>query len=251
MYPNLLGFENSSYILMMILGVIFSIVIVGVYLKRVKYNLLDLIVCALSAVFFGVIFAILFQNIYDAIEHAYLNQPQKWTWAMTFFGGLIGGVIAFLVTYRIYYVKHNPPIINDLLKIAPCAITGAHAFGRLGCFLAGCCYGKETDSWIGIKFVTTTNKVIPTQLFEMIFLIILTIILAIFAFKEITIYEMPIYLISYGIWRFVIEFFRGDHRGGLPGLSPSQYVAILMFIAGIVLIVLYKKKILMGVKNEE
>lgn len=246
MFPNLLGFENSSYILMLLLGVAAAIIVVAIYLKRIKYNLLDLIVCALSAVFFGIIFAILFQNLYDAIEHAYYNQPQSWTWAMTFFGGLAGGAAAFLLTYRFYYLKHNDSILNELLIIAPCGISLAHAFGRLGCFLAGCCYGQPTDSWIGIKFVTTGTKVVPTQLFEMIFLFALAIVTGIFAFKNTTIYTMPIYLISYGIWRFTIEFFRGDHRGGLPGLSPSQYWSIILILGGLVLIYLYKKKILFG-----
>lgn len=241
MYPNLLGFENSSYILMIAVGVIAAIVIVSLYLKKTKFNLLDLIVCTLAAVFFGIIFAILLQNIYDAIEHAYLNQPHAWTWAMTFYGGLIGGTAGFLLTYRFYYLKSNEPILKELLVIAPCAVTAAHGFGRLGCFLAGCCYGLPTEEWYGIKFQTTVGKVVPTQLFEMIFLFALAIVLGILAFKRDYLYTMPIYLIGYGLFRFIIEFFRGDHRGGLPGLSPSQFWSLVFILGGIVLIFVFKK----------
>jgi len=240
MYPNLFGIEGFSYTLMLIIGVVFSIVVVALYLRKTKFNLLDLIICALAAVFFGIIFAILFENLYEAIQHAYYGQPQKWTWGMTFFGGLFGGVIAFFVTYRFYYRKHNSSILKEILIISPGAITLAHGFGRLGCFLAGCCYGKETDIG-GIIFPGMSVAVLPTQLYEMGFLFILSVLLIIFAFKKTTMYTMPIYMICYSIFRFIIEFFRGDQRGQIPGLSPSQYWCIVILLAGIVLIWLYKK----------
>ena len=130
--------------------------------------------------------------------------------------------------------------MQDLLKIAPCAIALGHGIGRIGCFLSGCCYGIETDAWYGIQFPGMSHKVIPTQLFEMIFLLILALILGIMAFKQIGHFQMIIYMISYGIFRFVIEFFRGDERGQLDvGLSPSQYICILMVVGAIGLIFLY------------
>ena len=54
-------------------------------------------------------------------------------------------------------------------------------------------------------------------------------------------YNISVYLISYGIWRFVIEYFRGDYRGSLiPGLSPSQFWSIVMVIGGVAIFFLYK-----------
>lgn len=243
MYPNLFGIEGFSMVAMILIGVIAAVIIVSIYLKRVKYSLIDFILCVLVTAFFGIVFGILFENIYEAIKISLAGGIPHWTWAMTFYGGLFGGVIAFLLMYKFYYRRSNPSIIKELLIIAPCGITAAHGFGRLGCFLSGCCYGIPTDAWFGIQFPGMAQKVIPTQLFEMIFLFILSIILGILAFKNITRYTMPIYMIAYAIFRFVIEFFRGDERGQLAGLSPSQYWCILLFVGAFVLIFFYKKKI--------
>ena len=109
--------------------------------------------------------------------------------------------------------------------------TIAHAFGRIGCFLAGCCYGKETDSWIGVQFPHLHEKVIPTQLIESGFLFLLTgillVLILVFNFK----YTFIVYLGAYSVFRFIIEFFRGDPRGNFLGIfSPSQVWSIFIWI---------------------
>lgn len=244
MYPNLFNIEGFSMTLMIILGVIFACLLMFIYLrKNSKANLLDLSIVIFVTVFVGVIFGILFENLYEAVKASISGKTPKWTFAMTFYGGLFGGAATFLLMYKFYYLKHNENIIKELLRITPSGITLGHAFGRLGCFLSGCCYGVETDSWVGIEFPNLANKVVPTQLIEMIFLLVLCLILSILAFKRWSNYEMPIYLISYGIFRFVIEFFRGDERGQLVGLSPSQYWSIALLIGGIILLIYLKKKV--------
>lgn len=243
MCPDLFGINGFSMTLMIVLGVITALVIIFIYFKKSNINYLDLLACILLTVVVGMISAILFENTYEAIKHALNNEPQAWTWGMTFYGGFIGGVITFLLLNRFYYEKNNPPVIKELLIIAPSALTAAHAFGRLGCFLSGCCYGIETESCIGVHFPHLPNKVIPTQLIEMCFLIVLSIVLGVMAFKKITNYTAVIYLISYSIFRFIIEFFRGDERGELQGLSPSQYICILLFISSFVLWYFYNKKL--------
>lgn len=256
MYPDLFGLEGFSMTFMIIIGVIAAVVILFLYLKKEKLEktaYLDLLVVIAATIFMGILFAILFENTYEAIKHAIYNQPQKWTFAMTFYGGLIAGVITFLLMYRYYFLRHNPPILKKILIIAPASITLGHAFGRLGCFLSGCCYGKPTDAWYGIKFVTTSETVIPTQLFEMIYLFALSIILIIISFKSITFQTFPIYMVSYGVFRFIIEFFRGDERGQLAGLSPSQYWSIVLVIAAIPLFFLFKNRVFVkegDVQNE-
>ena len=128
-----------------------------------------------------------------------------------------------------------------LLRIAPISITIAHGFGRIGCFFAGCCYGKETEAWYGIQFPGLHTKVIPTQLFEAIFLFVLSAAMIVLLFVVNFKYNMSLYLISYGIWRFVIEYFRGDYRGSfIPGLSPSQFWSIIMVIAGVAVFFIYR-----------
>lgn len=230
--------------IMMAIGIILAVVEVTIFLRKrglERNAIIDFLIVALATLFMGIVFAMLFENLYEAIKHAVNNEPQEWTWNKTFYGGLFGGVATFLLMYRFYYLRHNPPMIKEVLKIAPSAICVGHGIGRIGCFLNGCCYGVETDSWIGVSFPGHNHKVIPTQLIEMIFLLLLAILLAFLAFKKVTNYTMPIYLLSYGIFRFVIEFFRGDERGQLKGLSPSQYWCILLVISAVALYFLYNK----------
>lgn len=242
--------------IMMGIGAIAAILLVFFYLRKHglegRNTIIDFFILVLATIFMGIVFAMLFENLYEAIKHAINNETQAWTWNKTFYGGLFGGVLTFLLVYRFYYLRSNPPIINEVLKIAPSAICLGHGIGRLGCFLNGCCYGLETESWFGMSFPNLPHKVYPTQLYEMIFLLLLSAILFVLAVKDFTVYTMPIYLLSYGVFRFLIEFIRGDERGQLEGLSPSQYWCILLVIAAIILYILYKKVIFPKeeIKNE-
>jgi len=180
---------------------------------------------------------------------------------IVFYGGFIGGFLTVIIYSK--FKKIELLKICDL--IAP-QIPLAHAFGRLGCFSYGCCFGKITTiKWLGVKFpvnspayIEQLNKnlitpdyvsslpVIPTQLLELYFLIFLFFILLILA-KKITKSGIisSAYLILYSLWRFVIEFYRGDDRGSfiLNIFSISQFISILLFIIGfIICIKAFKKK---------
>lgn len=250
MYPNLFGINGFTANLLTALGVVVGCVVIFIYLKKFSYEKTtyqDLLVTFIFTLISAFIFAVLFENFYESIKNAVNGQPQQWTWSMTFYGGLFGGVIAFILMYRYFYLRLNVPILDKLLIIVPGAIALGHTLGRLGCFLNGCCYGKETDKWFGVLFPGFEHKVIPTQLFEMFFLLVLAAVLLFLAFKYDSKYTLPIYLISYSLFRFIIEFFRGDERGQFGALSPSQYWSILLFAAGIVFLVFYIKK---GKKDE-
>ena len=252
MYPNLFGIEGFSMSFMIIIGVIAASILLFVYLNKrgVKSaSFLDLGIVITITVFVGILFAILVENVYEAIKASTLGQYPKWTWGMTFYGGLLGGIPAFLLAYRLYYLRHNEPILDKILIIAPASITLGHGFGRIGCFLAGCCYGIETDAQNGILFPHLDHYVVPTQIIEAAFLFTLTIVLATLAFKRNFNYNFVIYCVFYGIFRFIVEFFRGDERGQLAGLSPSQYWCIVLILIAFPLYILLKKK--MPVVNEE
>ena len=252
MYPDLFGIDGFSMVAMIGLGVIAAIITCFLYLKQQKVEkgvYLDVAIVAVFAILVGVIFAILTENIYEAIKASVNGQYPHWTWGMTFYGGLLGGVGMFLLLYNTYFLKRNKPIMDKILVIAPGSITIAHAFGRIGCFLSGCCYGVETDAWYGIQFPGHAHKVIPTQLIECIFLFALSAILLVMAYCNICRYTFPIYTASYGIFRFIIEFFRGDERGQLAGLSPSQYWCIVLLLITVPLYFLLSKKFF--VKKEE
>jgi len=191
----------------------------------------------------GLIAALFSSYLFDAVFH-YLNGEEFAFESITFIGGLIGGAITFICLIWFGWKSHR----KDLLKIMNSLIPGvvlAHAFGRIGCFLAGCCYGIPTQSFLGIVFPFGESagvRVLPTQLYESLFLFILFFFLS--KNQKIKGKEFSVYLIAYGAFRVVLEFFRGDNRGSLfsfiPGTyadypSPSQYLSILLLGIGVFL----------------
>ena len=119
----------------------------------------------------------------------------------------------------------------------------AQGFGRIGCFLAGCCYGRETDSFVGITFKNSNyapNNVslIPTQLFSSAGCFLMAAVLFFYARKQ-RIDGRPgaLYLIFYSIGRSVIEIFRNDFRGEIGVLSTSQFISIFILLSGIVMFI--------------
>lgn len=241
MLPTIWIFD--TYSIMLFIGVISCLYLFSKYFKKIKedekyINSIEII--AVISVLLGIVSATLFQSLFDAFKKDSSNS----FFSMTFFGGLIGGVLCFLLLYFLYIKKKYPSAnFNKILIIAPSCITLAHGFGRIGCFLAGCCYGIETNSIFGVKFPFLDYKVYPTQLFEAAFLFILTIILAILAFKYNFIYTFVVYLFSYGTFRFFIEFIRGDDRGAyFLSLSPSQWLSIVCIIIAMVLLFYFKKR---------
>ena len=201
------------------------------------------------AILFGILSASLFQGVYNLIAGKGFVLE-----GMTFIGGLIGGVISFLGIYFLYAYAINPHLKQSnlfksdmnkgvwfLVRIAPASITIAHAFGRLGCMFAGCCHGHITTEWYGMWNETLRAKTVPIQLMEAVFLFLLSAVLIFLLFKFKSKDTMAIYLVSYGIWRFVIEFFRDDYRGSfIPGLSPSQFWSIIMVVGGIAFFFIYR-----------
>lgn len=244
MYPLIFGFIDS-YVLMIIVGVIASFTLVALYFRYKKFtkrDILDLLICSSFAVAFGILFALVFQAIYDL----------KWEWKLTFYGGLFGGVLGFLLVYFFIVKKDSTMRIDEVVKIAPPAITLAHALGRIGCFLDGCCYGKTTGTALDMYFPILGKSVLPTQLYESIFLFILTGVLLFLVFKFDFKYTFVVYLGSYSIWRFIIEFFRDDPRGGfITFVSPSQFWSILIWIGLVPLFFFLKKKVFAEKKDEQ
>lgn len=194
---------------------------------------------------FGILSAAIFQGVYNVIAGGKFDLG-----SMTFIGGLIGGVVSFVAVWNLYVYVIRPRTkvkwlkaemnagLTDALPFIPVGIAIAHAFGRFGCFWAGCCYGMKTDAWYGLPCSggSLSGNCIPTQLFEMFFLLALAAAMAVLYFKFDFHYNFSVYAIAYGIWRFIIEFVRDDSRGELfPGASlyPSQIWSIVMVAVGI------------------
>lgn len=156
------------------------------------------------------------------------------------YGGIIGGILAGLVYCKINKIK----FLQHLDLFVP-SIALAQGFGRIGCLLAGCCYGEETHSWFGITFhhskiAPNDVALIPTQIMESVFSFGLCIILLLLARRTKKAGLVAcVYLIFYSSGRFVIEFFRGDViRGEVGVLSTSQFIAlVIVLVTGLIVLV--------------
>ncbi len=242
MYPDPIFWNVHLYGVMIAIGILGCFLTLSLYVKykKVDEKISDFVFYnAIISIALGFLSATLFQSVYNYIENP---QDGFEFGGMTFIGGLIGGVATFLIIY--YATKNNirknyKGTLIDIMPVVPSCITIAHGFGRIGCFFAGCCYGKETDGPLGMKFPDLPNPVYPTQLYEAVFLFLFFAVLTYLAFKKNTKgnLNMSIYLIGYGIWRFCIEFLRGDDRGKLFNvLSPSQFWSIVMILIGLFLL---------------
>ena len=188
----------------------------------------------IASIVVGFGFATLFQSTYNYIKNP--SAGFELGSGMTFIGGLIGGVACFLAIYFIFRKKYTARLY-EVISLLPCSILIAHAFGRIGCFFAGCCYGKETDSFLGVQFPDLPHPVHPTQLYEAAFLFVLFAVSVYLILKKDFKHNLSLYLIAYGVFRFLIEYVRGDDRGELVGfVSPSQFWSIFMVVAGVAII---------------
>ena len=170
---------------------------------------------------------------------------------LMFYGGLIAAALVLLIYARVYR-QHLFTITDLVLTVVPLG----HAFGRLGCFMHGCCYGKLTHSCIGVAFpkespawweqvsasppliAQTAIKalpVIPTQLIEsaanfFLFALLYTLYPKRHAQRG---FITGCYLVSYAALRFVIEYLRGDPRLALGPFSISQTISLGIFGLGL------------------
>ena len=247
MYPsiNILHKEISTYTIMALIG-IFA---VGIYVKYVTtkkqeddYNYLVTLLIASIGLVIGshLLYAITNINlILITIKHIDKITSFKLLLQIlylifggsVFYGGLLGGLLAGAI-----YIKSKKLDFKEITDtLTPC-IPLFHGFARIGCFLVGCCYGIESKLGFTYQYaiVETANHVsrFPVQLVEAVLNFILFIILYNFykknKYKGKLIY---IYLISYAVIRFILEFFRGDsYRGFIGFLSTSQILSLLILI---------------------
>ena len=248
----------SSFALMVFLGVLFYLgfslfVLIKIEKKSKRVIKEALTVSALSfaALFVG---ALLFNSLFHTIENGYPTFG-----GITWEGGVLVGFCAFILLSHFIVKRERGREIELFSSVMP-GIVMAHAFGRVGCFLGGCCFGRITEGPLGVVFPdgspaaelypnTQTGvgsfTVLPTQLFEAGFELVLFIVM-ITLYKRIKNDNLAIYLVFYSIFRFVLEFWRGDNRGATGlSLSPSQLMSILLFALGI-LIFLFSHGIIFG-----
>jgi phosphatidylglycerol:prolipoprotein diacylglycerol transferase len=181
-----------------------------------------------------------------------------------FYGGFIAAVIASVIVMRVYKL----PWWRTADAFAP-GIAIGQVIGRLGCFSAGCCWGKPTTAWCGVHFTDRGHEVTgvptmvshlndpiqqnvwaerlaslggllapvklhPAQLYEAgATLLILVILLVMYRRRRFNGQIVLAYAMLYAVARFIIEYWRDDPRGEIFDLSTSQFIAIFIFIGAL------------------
>jgi phosphatidylglycerol:prolipoprotein diacylglycerol transferase len=166
-----------------------------------------------------------------------------WNGGLVFYGGFLGALLVVIIYLKVYRLP-----LGKTVDIAAVSLPLGHSLGRIGCFFAGCCYGKTCHMPWAVTFRHTESlaplntPLHPTQLY--LSFANLMVFLIIFSYRSKKHFDgqlFLIYVIFYGINRSIIETFRGDFRGGtfLELFSISQVIGILFaavsFIALIIL----------------
>ncbi len=256
-YPvYIFGYHLQIYLygIFIALGIVICLVVFYVYTKHknMDSSVQDFIFfVAIIAIALGFLAAKFFQAVYEWIDSGTFDFYHAGITAM---GGFIGGAAAFLAVYfgwgHFYFKGKKKGLhikeFNKILLTAPICVTIAHAFGRVGCLMAGCCHGAYlgTDYVVGGIWMDPGDGApgfyVPTQLYEALFLFALFGLLTWMFYKRSNLTHV-VYLAAYGAWRFFIEFFRADEGAGMmdfAGLTPSQWQSFV-FIAGAAAILIF------------
>ena len=255
-YINLGFIQIPSYSLMVFLGIVAFGIVAFINLKKLEKKDNDTIWQTLLTAAISLVVMYVSAAFFDSLFHS-IEEGEIVAGGITWEGGVIGGFAAFIILSHFIVKKERGKEIELFSLIIP-GLVLAHAFGRIGCFLGGCCFGELTESPLGVVFPkgspaeqlypnTITHDgsfpVLPTQLFEVAFELILFVVMTVFR-KDLKDRNLAIYLVFYSVFRFILEFWRGDSRGATGFyLSPSQFMSIVLLVAG-VLIFLFQKKII-------
>lgn len=259
MHPfiNLFGLNIPVYGILSALGIAASVAVLIPLCRRRKVEISDAAFVGIVS-FIGVLIGshLLYAltragdiaaavSNYDTFESfgAFVKYVINEASGMVFYGGLYGGILAGALCVKIR--KFPMGVLADLFAVV---IPLFHAFGRVGCFFAGCCYGVQWQGGIGGRVIAKGaiehTKRLPVQLIEAALLLVLFLALFVMYRKCVAKNNlMCVYLFSYAVLRFVLEYLRGDEiRGHLLWFSTSQWISILTIVGVLVYIVINKCK---------
>lgn len=222
---------------MIVVGTLLATIMGLCLVKFFSLNCWDFVLLVTIAGGVGIIGAKLFYIILSAPsidwnllfhDRNYLNELIGG--GFVFYGGLICGVAVVPLVGKLFHID----VVTYVKKCIPC-IPLVHAFGRIGCHLAGCCYGIEYDGKIAIEYehsLIAPNHVrlFPVQMIEAILELVICLILLDMIMKGSS--KAPIwYVLLYSVGRFVLEFFRGDvARGSFWIFSTSQWISLVLIV---------------------
>jgi len=210
---------------------------------------------------FIIIAAIIGGKIFFYFENPkyYFSDPSRMLRSLS--GGFVFyGSLLFAIPLMLWFFKKQKLPTLSMLDIIAVSATIVHAFGRVGCFNAGCCHGVPTDSFLGVVFdhphCAADPKGVPlhpTQLYEVfMLLIIMSFLLIIKKRKQFEGQLFLIYLFLYAIGRSIIEIYRGDEERGYiikNVLSHSQFISLFVLAAVLFFYFRLKKKAVQAQKK--
>ncbi len=235
---SILGHEIPLYGLCFFAGITLSFLVALPLAKKRGIEIFDLLAAAGYILIFAHLGAkLLFVAVsFRQIIELDLPLVAVLKGGFVFYGGLLGGAFGLWLYIKLY---HAPVALWDVLAVV---LPLGHAFGRVGCFFGGCCYGIPYDGFLGVTYHETVGMtpldkpLLAIQLIEAMALAVLFIGLLILFFASerqgVCVFS---YLFVYPILRFVLEFFRGDaERGAFLSLSTSQWTSLMLFTISLV-----------------
>ena len=243
---EIFGKEFSAYMITALIGylvVIYTMFKLAIKNKLDEYHILYMLLFAAIGILLGghILYGItnfdliinMFKNIGEISSFKeFMDNLTVIFGGSVFYGGMLGAVVISYI-----YLKRNNLNMGRYFSLAIMAIPLFHFFGRVGCFLSGCCYGVEWQHGITYHhaLVDSANGVprFPVQLVEAVFnLVLFFVLLHIYNKSKHKAKTVYLYFIAYPVCRFILEFLRGDeYRGFLFGLSTSQKISIILFFA--------------------
>lgn len=238
-YITLLGHTLSTYSVLGFLGFLAGLLLVVLACPRFALSRDDGVYLYVFS-FGGALLGAKLLSLLPQLPRLVGDLPMLWsgegerfvqlylTGGMVYYGGFFGAVVAAWLTARWFSLR-----LSDFFLVLVPAIPLFHAFGRVGCFCAGCCYGIQAPEPWGIPFthaIAGPNGVplLPVQLWESGAELVIFALLMWYACKtKVRGRLLPVYVLLYGPTRFVLEFFRGDPARRLYGpLSTSQWISL-------------------------
>ena len=246
----------TGYGLCLALAIIAAYFTTEIGIRYYKLNIdiaLPMVASAVIPGFIGAKLLYLIQNLKEIIENPSIL-GNSIVDGYVIYGGIIVAIPSVYICLKIKKVD-----ILQYMDIGIASIAIAQCIGRIGCFMAGCCYGKYiadshwyTITYTNSKYAVNNVELFPIQIVMSILDLINFIILCIHNKKsKIKGATLTLYMITYGIGRFIIEFFRGDiDRGTVGILTTSQFISIFVAIIGILLLILLKYKYKQDIKKQ-
>jgi len=239
---EIFGFPIHSFGIMVAIGFTFGLLRMLKVCPKYKIQPDKVFDIVILSIIFGIIGSRLLYVLIKHSDYTFVTALRVWEGGLSFHGGLFLGILSIWI-----YSKINKICFLKILDLIAPSLCIAYTFGRIGCFLNGCCYGIATNFFWGVPMPTESGIILsePTQIYSAIAGITIFFILRRLEYLNKKDGFIVInFLLMYGIYRFFIEFLRNhlpnDFIFGL--ITQGQIVSILMVLIACIILICSDKK---------